>query len=440
MLRSLSGPQRAIVTSNAAVLQVIAAAGSGKTRTVISLAEYSVATGCPPEAILLLSFSRKAVAEIRSRLCPGVREKIEVSTFHSFCYRRLAQIDPQNARQKIDLIAEEERLRFLHERLVEEGAHLQGTPFELLLGNPALFRRRYPASSMRVFRAFANYKRTTGRLEYDDLIVKMLIGLKSKTPEAERLRHRYRLIIVDEFQDTDPSQLKFLKLMRPQRLVVVGDDWQAIYGFRGADVKPFLDFSRHFRGAARLRLAENYRSLRPITIAGNHIIKRTSRRLRKKVVAVRGARGSNAVCALSTEPGEEAVFVRRFSPIDCMLLVRSNFRRRLWIELGWPADRVSTIHRAKGLEYRLVFLDLAAGWTGRGKDNEQRSPRELHDEELRICYVGITRARDFLCVLHREQYRAGDGTGLIFEALRPLLRTVTTAELRTILAELLLAG
>ena len=431
ILNGLSAVQRDILLHPAAVRQVIAAAGSGKTRTVIALAEHAIqGQGLAPESVLFLSFSRKAVEEIRSRLSPETRARIEVSTFHAFCFRRLPEIDPTLPDGRVQVLGEAERDAFLRREMAALGPELGGTPYELLLRRPDIFRRAFPTAAMRVFRALATHKRRTGQLEYEDLIQRMLVSLARPTAAANRLRTAFRLVIVDEFQDTDPAQLRFLKLMKPERLVVVGDDWQAIYGFRGADVRPFLDFPRHFRGAARLRLAENYRSFRPIMDLGSRIIRASRRRLRKKVSAIRGSapRPGLPVTSLAIASGGEARFVAELPPeCDAIVLVRSNFRRRLWIHAGLQSERVLTIHRAKGLEFPAVFLDLIAGWSGRGGRTDD-------DEELRIAYVGVTRAMNLLCVLHAHEYRQGDATARVLEAARRGLKSVTAEGLAGLVA------
>ncbi len=426
-LGGLSPMQRSIVEHRAPVRQVIAAAGSGKTKTVIALAEHAaLSDGVPPERILFLSFSRKAVAEIRSRLRPELAARMEVSTFHSFCYRRLPEVDASLRGRRVMVLGEKEKETFLLDQLRQLGPALQGTPYELLLRRPDVFRREFPGEALRVFRALAAHKRATGQLEYDDLISRMVAAVGRPGPDVEALRERYRLVIVDEFQDTDPRQLRFLKLLNPPKLVVVGDDWQAIYGFRGADVRPFLDFRRHFRDAARLRLSENYRSLRPIIELGIRIIRSSRRKLRKRVTAVRGRapRPGLPVLSLQLPTGGESALVRLLpANCDAFLLVRSNFRRRLWARAGFPAERVLTIHRAKGLEFPVVFLDLAGGWTGRGGANDDT------DEELRIAYVGVTRAQNLLCLLGASSHREVDHARRILSIAAPVVCAIELKDL-----------
>lgn len=369
---------------------MIAAAGSGKTRTVIGLLEKRIREGILPQRILALSFSRKAVAEMRSRLAPQLRSGVEISTFHSFCYRHLRRHRLLPGK----LISPQIRYRFFRERLKEAGSATLGIPYDVLLRFPRSFRRLLPALCMQVHHAFYSYKRTLPGFEFDDLSALLLQHL----PELPELRRSYDLIVVDEFQDTDPLQLEFLQQMIFEQLFVVGDDWQAIYGFRGATVEPFLNFKRYFPGTRQLKLGSNYRSKKEIIEAGSKIIALSRRQIRKKVACVRGRGSKKTVVRLCLE--ERAMVAHSLqNKSHVRILVRSNYQRRLWLDAGCDPELVSTIHRVKGLEFPVVLLDLSGGWN--------RKP-ERPDEEIRIAYVGASRAEDRLILLASET--PGDDT------------------------------
>lgn len=431
-LPGFSAAQSRIIRDEAPIQQVIAAAGSGKTRTVVGLAEYRLAAGRDDgRPQLMLSFSRKAAGEIRARLAPETRARSEVSTFHSFCFRRLRAHHPK-FRDGVHLITDEERRVFLRERLREHAEILGGAPYDLWLDHPREFRKRFPEIAMRVFRAFYCYKRETGRLEYEDLITHMLTELRRDGAFARKLRGLYSGVVVDEFQDTDPRQLEFLQLLRPPRLLAVGDDWQAIYSFRGATVQPFLDFRRIFRGARVHRLAENYRSLRPIVSLGARIIKGSSRQLPKRVIAVRGSRPRLPTLATALERGGEPEIAAVIRARErAVVLARTNYRCARWVAAGLPPERVLTVHRAKGLEFPVVFLDLVAGWSGmRSPEDDPERQREIADEEVRVLYVAASRAENLLVVLHRPEYAADDREGRYWrELIGPHVRVVRPPDL-----------
>ncbi len=254
-----------------------------------------------------------------------------------------------------------------------------------------------------------NYKKAEALLEFEDLIQIMLHSLRRKKKATMKLQQQYNLIIVDEFQDTDPRQLEFLHLMQARRKIVVGDDWQAIYAFRGASLQPFFDFRRLFQ-AKVLRLCDNYRSLENIVKLGNCIIKASHKQIRKKVHAVRGAGPGLPVLSYNVQQyGAQSLvhLLHRQTNTDYCMLVRTNWRRIFWLEIGLPEDRIMTIHKSKGLEFPVVFLDICKGWTmsrsfSKNKGFWPFTQDPLWDEEIRILYVGASRAMNLLAILHLE--------------------------------------
>lgn len=400
-LDGYSPSQLKIILEERKIKQVIAGAGSGKTRTVIGLVEHRLRQSLEkPGGILLLSFSRKAAGEIKERLAPNLREMVEVSTFHSFCFRHLRRLHPHFKSKPFGIMEDEDRLDVLKNLLEKEIQHIGGIPYTLLLEEENRFKARFPAVYERVMKGFHEYKITRNIYEYDDLITVMLKELEAGAPFLDELKNRYGLIIVDEFQDTDPSQLRFLKLMKPDRLMVVGDDWQAIYSFRGATVQPFLDFPEIFTGTTVYELGENYRSYGHITDLGGRVIRKSSRQLKKNVRAVRGNSGE-PVYALRLDDDRIHKLSEILGELDYKILVRSNFRLKRWLRAGISEERVMTIHKSKGLEFPLILLDLAGGWTS-SRLPDKPARQEL-DEEIRILYVGITRAKNSLIVLFDDR-------------------------------------
>ncbi len=411
---SYSPSQWRIILGEERVQQVIAAAGSGKTRTVLGVVEYQLKSGrCEEKPLLLLSFSRKAAGELRERLEEGLRHRVEISTFHSFCYRHLARLHPRFREEEPRLMDEEEKRQFYEARFREAKDVVGGIPFSLLWRERELVRPHFPALFRALDEEFRLYKETNGVLEYGDLMEMMVGALEAGESWTESLRSRYHMIIVDEFQDTDPRQLRFLTLMEFQRLMVVGDDWQAIYGFRGATVRPFLEFRKTFPGAQRYRLARNYRSTSAIIRLGSRIIAHSRRQLRKSVKGERQEAGG--LFRLELKSGqEESLHDYLFGGTEYRILTRSNRRRKRWIEAGFPEERVMTIHKSKGLEFPVVFLDTVGGWYTLQEcygsplwsrffsRRDERRRLEIRDEEIRIVYVGVSRAMRTLVLLLPE--------------------------------------
>lgn len=407
----LSKSQNQVILSTEPVVQVIAAAGSGKTRTVVELVETRLREGAArPGRVLMLSFSRKACAEIRSRLSAQTRDCVKVSTFHALAYEWVRKKRP------VSIITEPQKERFLSEMLLSRGTG--GVPVSVLLRNKRAFFQHMPQLCFDAHRAFACYKRDLGALEFDDLVRGLLRGLESG--EFEELKDAYDLVIVDEFQDTDQEQLQFLRLLRPRQLVVVGDDYQSIYGFRGSNPQIFLKFSRYFKGLRRFFLVENYRSYREITDCGNRIIVNARDRLNKRVVAVRG-QSSVPAALYSLRTGEEASILPA-AKAGAVILCRTNYRRLAWLRAGVPPQNVLTIHASKGLEFPAVFLDITGGYSS------LRGVQRIPDEEVRVAYVGLTRAENFLCVLYDPSAGEREPERMIFEMFRPVLQRVNYAD------------
>ncbi|MCB1324423.1 MAG: UvrD-helicase domain-containing protein [Spirochaetales bacterium] len=409
---TFSEEQRKVIQASGAIQRVVAAAGSGKTRTVIGFVSNRLRER-PGARVLMLSFSRKAVAELRSRL--PEQAKVEVSTFHSFCYRHLARLDPRfRSKGPPGILQKARRVRFLCEELARL-PEIGGIPYELLIENRGLCEELVPGLPALLDRRLARFKKSNGLVEFEDLIGRMVRGLAHGRPYLDRLRESYDLILVDEFQDTDPRQLEFLRLMRSPEMLVVGDDYQAIYGFRGATVEPFLKFPKHFPDTRTFQLRQNYRSLSPIVRAGLRVIRQSSKQIKKRVVAVRSEGDAPPVFSLALGPNQESELARDLKKTNVTVLVRTNARRRHWVRSGFPSTSVLTIHSAKGLEFPVVILDLLDGWSQCVPMDQRRSRRfRPPDEEVRVLYVGTSRARDLLIVVHgaREQETV---EGLYFE-------------------------
>ncbi|MEQ8351442.1 MAG: ATP-dependent helicase [Leptospiraceae bacterium] len=425
----LSLEQQRVLDSSAAIKQVIAAAGSGKTRTVIQLAvqvlnefqseTHHLNSGEHPEQffgtkrnpLLLLTFSRKAAREMLERIPEEYQKQIQIHTFHGFCFQLIRQWYPGG--EEMQVVDEEEKIRILKPLFYRYRYTVGGIPIGLLLSNPRRFRQEFPRVAFRIHRYWNQYKERNQLLEYSDLIRIVLGGLRKARIAgnwAAGIPGSYQTIIVDEFQDTDPAQVEFLQRMSASEMVVVGDDWQAIYSFRGADVKPFLNFTDHFGGVEKHFLSVNYRSVPDIVNAGNRLIKASPGQIKKQVRAHRRER-EKSVLSLSLETGQEAdvVALMQSCSRDWTILCRSNYRRRIWLEAGLSEDSCITIHRSKGLEFSVVILDVLGGWSGAAEDSDS--------EEVRIAYVALTRARDLFVALHRKDYGTREGDSYVWNRL-----------------------
>jgi DNA helicase II / ATP-dependent DNA helicase PcrA len=279
-----------------------------------------------------------------------------------------------------------------------------------------------------------------GLCEFADLIQGCLAIMRSSSDLADSYSRRFDVVLVDEFQDTNPLQVELLhRLCCPKTHVfAVGDDDQAIYGFRGADTGPILDFESHFPGALILKLETNYRSTPAILSCANRVFRGKADAYRKVLRAGRGERGrgtrpTKRRCASQADLYEWvarriAAHGQRDGIPACSiaLLFRLNQTKghaeQYWKRLNPEGERPAflTIHGAKGLEFPVVFLcDLEEGILpnyrlrgGRGRSGVSAwigalfSPRSRSapldcdmEEEQRLFYVGVTRAQRYLYLL-----------------------------------------
>jgi DNA helicase-2/ATP-dependent DNA helicase PcrA len=345
----LNPDQRAAVEHLGGPLLVVAGAGSGKTTTLACRVARLVERGVPPGRILLLTFTRRAAREMLSRarrLHEGRSlERVWGGTFHSVGSRLLrlhgrsiglppefTVMDRADTADLMDLVRGElglgdgerrfprkDTLADVYSRVVN--AQL---PLERVLQADFPWCREELDGIRAVFDGYAGRKRSTGCLDYDDLLVWWRALLRSE-PSRDAVAGRFDHVLVDEYQDTNALQADILEGLKPggDGLTVVGDDAQAIYGFRAATVRNILEFPERFPGAAIVRLQRNYRSSQPILHASNAVITRARRRHEKTMWTNRSdgerptlltcldeADQSEAVCRAVLEHRERGVALR----------------------------------------------------------------------------------------------------------------------------------
>nr|WP_244242029.1 UvrD-helicase domain-containing protein [Leptospira kanakyensis] len=390
-----SEEQKNIIHSNHLIKQVIAGAGSGKTATMIGLLEEREKTkSIPPENTVIVTFTKKATREFKERCVKkGLSNKYHISTFHAFCYHVLKNYDNSKDWSKYKLLSESKKWEITKEILFPLRYVVGGIPFPILFKNDGKYFSELSEIGYKSFLSnFKLWKEKNYYFEFDDLISQFLQFLD--TDSAGFVKERWKSLIIDEFQDTDEVQLEIIKKMNFRSITVVGDDWQAIYGFRGATPKPFLDFPNHFPGVEQYFLSTNYRSKDSIIQASLVPLKPNKDKIPKQVQTFRKEKGVfriERINDLETKPLEIWKEWFKKDP-SCILLTRSNYRKQTWLDLGLPAAQVMTIHSAKGLEFSSVILDLVLGWSEDGEGINEA-------EERRILYVGLSRAKDNLVLL-----------------------------------------
>jgi len=303
----LNPPQmEAVTTTNGPVL-VIAGAGSGKTRTLVYRVAYLMEQGVPPERILLLTFTRKAAQEMLARaslLLDESCQRVTGGTFHavaSLLLRRYGHhlgytpqftiIDRSDAEGIVNLLKSaldnpESDRKFPTRKVIVNILSQMVNKRQTL---PEVINQRYQhlaeftAALEQIGADYVKFKREHNLMDYDDLLVNLQRVLS--IPEVgQEIAARYSYVMVDEYQDTNPVQAEIVRLIAPhQNVMVVGDDSQSIYSFRGADFKNIMEFPTLYPGARLIRLEENYRSTQPILTMTNAIIEQAAEKYAKKL-------------------------------------------------------------------------------------------------------------------------------------------------------------
>ncbi len=417
-------------------LLILAAAGSGKTSVLTRRIQWRVLQGVRPESILALTFTAKAAAEMRERvqkLFPDA--EIRLSTFHSLAYAILRERFGEKfgwelaGFQKAPRPSECEGEHFACE-LVDNRI----SPSEL--SRDELFCPELSPKMKKKLEPIQRGILASGKIVFEDLIY-LATELICRNAEVQRaIRNRYREILVDEYQDINPSQYKLVRaiLGENRNLFAVGDDDQAIYGFRGADIGNVFRFCRDFSEATLLRLEWNYRSVPGVLFLANRIFEGKPLLLRKTLRA-----GNSSQKPLFLENRRPEVWESDNPRVEILrivakirelrmaydlefenfaILVRYN-RQRLYYEEALesfripvfregdaespeiPGVHVETVHGSKGLQYTVVFYAGMAEGLSPGACEGSRRERKLQlDEEKRLFYVGVTRAEAVLVLLY----------------------------------------
>ena len=360
---TLNPPQKEAVFHTEGPLLILAGAGSGKTRVLTHrIACLMEEKGVNPWNILAITFTNKAAQEMRERVDKLVgmgAESIWVSTFHSACVRILrrhidflgfdnhfAIYDTDDQKTVIKEVCRRLNIdtKIYKERtLMAKISHAKDeliSPEEMELNAGGDFNEKKIAA---VYKEYQATLRKNNALDFDDLIVKTVELFQNYPNVLEYYQERFQYIMVDEYQDTNTAQFKFVSLLasKYQNLCVVGDDDQSIYKFRGANIGNILGFEQAFPGAKVIRLEQNYRSTGNILEAANRVIENNTERKPKRLWTENES-GDKVHFRQFLNGFEEAEYVvgeitkaRRNGDCnykDCAVLYRTNAQSRLFEE------------------------------------------------------------------------------------------------------------
>ncbi len=328
----LNASQHESVISTEGPVLVIAGAGSGKTRVIEYRSLHLVQSGVDPEAILLLTFTRRSAQEMIERASRNdVRcSKIDGGTFHSFASRVLRHYSKNLGLSSSFTIYDEGDAEEAIRRCCNKMGYDQDKEFPkknelrnvfslcinkgLDVDNAVL--KTYEDYQDRldeiktVHAEYGKYKLRNNCVDYDDLLVYLRIILQNDEVR-ERLSSQYQYIMVDEFQDTNGVQADIVRLLSKKNgnIMVVGDDAQSIYGFRGANHFNILRFPEIFDGCKIITLHENYRSTQSILDVGNAVLSTMTHKFDKRLVSATGNRGEKPTLRRLEDVYEEAAWV-----------------------------------------------------------------------------------------------------------------------------------
>lgn len=277
---------------------IIAGAGTGKTRTIVYRVAYLMELGVKPQRVLLLTFTRKAAQEMLRRaaiLLDSRCEQVAGGTFHSFANgvlrkyahllgfdRSFTILDQGDAEDVINLIRTKLKLDTREKRFPrkETLADIWSRSLNTITPVAELLARDYPqfleleADITQLLQAYVVYKKENNLMDYDDLLVHLARLLQERPEVRKALNDQYAYVMVDEYQDTNRVQAEIVRGLAGERrnVMVVGDDAQCIYSFRGSTIRNILAFPDEYPGCKVIKIEESYRSTQSILNLANEVL------------------------------------------------------------------------------------------------------------------------------------------------------------------------
>jgi DNA helicase II / ATP-dependent DNA helicase PcrA len=336
LLVGLNPEQRRAVETTEGPLLIQAGAGSGKTKTLTHRIAYIIASGkAYPSEILAVTFTNKAAKEMRERVAVLLGDDANnrgfmpyMGTFHSICVRLLRQ-DGEHIGIPRSFVIFDEADRQSAIKAASKIMHIdeKAFPARTLSGlissakNDLIGPSEYsgmansPAqhAAAQVYPLYQQSLKDAGALDFDDLIARTVSLLKNHSEVRAKLQQRFKYIMIDEYQDTNAAQYQLVKLLTNEykNIAVVGDDWQSIYSWRGADFRNILNFEHDYKDCAVIVLEQNYRSTKHILDAAHAVISKNQQRSKKELWTEAGNGAPVGVVQLGNERTEGESVIRR---------------------------------------------------------------------------------------------------------------------------------
>lgn len=366
--QDLNEAQLEAVKSKEGAILVIAGAGSGKTKTLTYRVARLIEDGVKPENILLLTFTKKAAAEMLSRatiVLDNRCEKVAGGTFHSFaniilrkyskllglknnftimdrtdCEDVINHIVGQMFPKKEKRFPKKSTLLDIYSKSINKV-----TPTKKIIADEFPQFAHCEDKIIEVHKAYVAYKRENSVLDYDDLLLYVKLLLENNEQLRKRLSNEYKYIMVDEYQDTNTLQADVIRLLASEHnnIMAVGDDAQSIYSFRGANYRNILDFPKMFENTRIIKLEQNYRSTQNILKFTNAIIEKAKEKYSKKLFSdIVSPQVPALICAKDTQMEADFICQRILELLDedislsdiCVLTRNARMSYNLEIELS----------------------------------------------------------------------------------------------------------
>ena len=322
-LSLLNPEQKKAVEHFDSPLLILAGAGSGKTRVITTKIAYLInQKGILPYSILAVTFTKKAAKEMLDRaiLMEPRAEESMIRTFHSFGSWFLRKYYQEAGIDKNFTVYDDDDMVTLLSKAVPELKKTQAAGIAHFISLAKDYCYTPESSELseissepdfpRFYKMYQDRLRQTGNVDFGDLIMLPVMVLEQNEKIRNQMHYRFKVILVDEYQDSNVAQFRLLKALSCENstyVCVVGDDDQSIYKFRGAEVQNILSFQKEFPGTALIRLERNYRSTEKILFAADKIVSQNEQRLGKTLVAERGE-GKQPVLVFLPNQDEEAKF------------------------------------------------------------------------------------------------------------------------------------
>ena len=331
----LNPQQCAAVTAPPGPVLVIAGAGSGKTRTLTYRVAYLLENGVDPSNILLLTFTNKAAREMQERvslLLPNSTEGLWGGTFHSIGNKILRRhAEALGFRRGFSIMDREDQDDLIKTVIAAAGidpkekrfpkpevvADIFSMAINTNRGIEAVINEKYPYflplsdEIKEMHKRYETKKKTTNSMDFDDLLEKTLRLLREHPDVAEIYQKLFQFVLVDEYQDTNHIQAEFVDILaaKHQNIMVVGDDAQSIYSWRGADFKNILEFHKRYTNAKTFKIETNYRSVPEILEVANAAIAANVHQFPKNLQASRDTRSVKPALIELNDSNQQALFV-----------------------------------------------------------------------------------------------------------------------------------